>query len=183
MKVAEVADPGAQFGNPGLIGGPFAHLALDDGVDKDARHFGLAGSQSQQVQLLWAEAARQYPIAGLVDQRPLPGGILLPLADGAVGHAKPDVGIQTRLVTAMARGKGAAAGHRQIGDIEIRHASHAGLVGQSLQIVDEVGMTVVTQPLGADHLIPGSLQWQGHAVFEATGGITADRLGLQYRGQ
>ncbi len=44
----------------------------------------------------------------------------------------------------MAGGKGATMGHRQIGDVEIRQSGHPGLVGQCLQIVDEIGMAVVT---------------------------------------
>ena len=86
-------------------------------------------------------------------------------------------------MAAMAGGKGAAPGHRQIGDIEIRQPGHAGLVGQRLQIVDEVGVAVVAQPFGADHLITRPFKGQGYAVFQATGGITTDGFRLQYSRQ
>ena len=77
-------------------------------------------------------------------------------------------------MAAMTRGEGAAPRHGEIGDIEIRHAGQSGLVGQMLQVMDEVGVTVIAQPFGADHLITRPFEGQGYAVFQATGGITTD---------
>ena len=69
-------------------------------------------------------------------------------------------------------------GHGEIGDIEVRHAGHAGLVGQGGQVGDELGVAVVAQSLGADHLIAGAGQRQRYPVLEAAGGVAANRFGL-----
>ncbi|MNF65465.1 hypothetical protein D3C84_472270 [compost metagenome] len=85
-------------------------------------------------------------------------------------------------MAAMTRGEGAAPRHGEIGDIEIRHAGQPGLVGQALQVVNEVGVTVIAQPLAADHLIAGPCQRQGHGIFQATGRVAADGFCIEGAG-
>jgi hypothetical protein len=57
VKVAEVADPGAQLADPGFTGCLFAHLGLDDGVDEDTRHLGAISRKAQQIELPGTESA------------------------------------------------------------------------------------------------------------------------------
>ena len=149
MHVVSVPEPRSQPAQEAAIRPrPLAHCLLDERVDEDARHIGVAGGQPKQLNQWFTEALVEFWLLASDQRRQLEVFTLRRWQPGQI-ESKVNIDVQANLVTRVVLDHRAAARLAHIADRQQAEAGILGALRERLDEADQVGVTVVAVALDA----------------------------------
>ena len=135
---------------------PLAHCPLDERVDEDARHIGVAGCQPKQLNLWFTEALVELWLLALDQRRQLEVFTLLGRQPEQI-KSKVNIDVQTNLVTRVVLDHRAAAWLAHIADRQQAEPGVLCALRERLDEADQVRVTVVPVSLDVNRLVAGAI--------------------------
>ncbi len=168
-----VSPPWAQPIEPGGLGKPAAHVALDRRTDKDSIHVAVVRRGGEQSGLRRTPGLPQLLSTDHEPRRAQP----LPL-DGGRPHRprdEPDVHVEAVLVARMPRQRRPSPRRAQIANQQqFPRAARPGC-GKCGEVADEHGMAVEAAPRRPHDRVAGAIERQRLGTLQATRAVETDR--------